>query len=194
MRKGFLPTAFVTWHTGLLPGTATLALRTHTGFSWAAFVNTRTKFEDMLDSLEALMWHMVGSGGQVARLKRPAPAFLPQPPGPLRSLAAIGGGLAEQQPASPWRERGRSGATHARSFFVHEVVVIPRRAQGGRQGQMSPTLNRTKSNSAGSTNCDVHRHDQQPPLHRSCLPTLDDVLGRILGVGGECASEVASAP
>jgi Beta-lactamase len=49
------------WHTGLLPGTATLALRTHTGFNWAAFVNTRTKFEDMLDSLEALMWHMVGS-------------------------------------------------------------------------------------------------------------------------------------
>jgi CubicO group peptidase (beta-lactamase class C family) len=49
------------WHTGSLPGTATLALRTHTGFSWAAFVNTRTKFEDMLDSLDALMWHMVGS-------------------------------------------------------------------------------------------------------------------------------------
>ena len=49
------------WHTGSLPGTATLAVRTHTGFSWAAFVNTRTKFEDMLDSLDALMWHMVGS-------------------------------------------------------------------------------------------------------------------------------------
>jgi CubicO group peptidase (beta-lactamase class C family) len=49
------------WHTGLLPGTATLAVRTHTDFCWAAFVNTRTKFEDMLDSLDALMWHMVGS-------------------------------------------------------------------------------------------------------------------------------------
>ncbi len=49
------------WHTGLLPGTAALAVRTHTGFSWAAFVNTRTKFEDMLDSLGALMWHMVRS-------------------------------------------------------------------------------------------------------------------------------------
>jgi CubicO group peptidase (beta-lactamase class C family) len=49
------------WHTGSLPGSATLAVRTHTGFSWAAFVNTRTKFEDMLDSLDALMWHMVRS-------------------------------------------------------------------------------------------------------------------------------------
>jgi hypothetical protein len=49
------------WHTGSLPGTAALAVRTHTDFCWAAFVNTRTKFEDMLDSLDALMWHMVGS-------------------------------------------------------------------------------------------------------------------------------------
>jgi CubicO group peptidase (beta-lactamase class C family) len=49
------------WHTGSLPGTATVAVRTHTDFCWAAFVNTRTKFEDMLDSLDALMWHMVGS-------------------------------------------------------------------------------------------------------------------------------------
>jgi CubicO group peptidase (beta-lactamase class C family) len=49
------------WHTGSLPGTAALAVRTHTNFCWAAFVNTRTKFEDMLDSLDALMWHMVGS-------------------------------------------------------------------------------------------------------------------------------------
>jgi CubicO group peptidase (beta-lactamase class C family) len=29
------------WHNGSLPGTATIAVRTHSGFCWAAFANTR---------------------------------------------------------------------------------------------------------------------------------------------------------
>jgi CubicO group peptidase (beta-lactamase class C family) len=49
------------WHTGTLPGTETIAVRTHTDFCWAAFTNTRSKFEDMIDTLDGLMWHMVGS-------------------------------------------------------------------------------------------------------------------------------------
>jgi hypothetical protein len=49
------------WHTGSLPGTVTIAVRTHTNFCWAAFTNTRSKFEDMIDALDLLMWHMVGS-------------------------------------------------------------------------------------------------------------------------------------
>jgi len=40
------------WHTGSLPGTVTIAVRTHTEFCWAAFTNTRSKFEDMIDALD----------------------------------------------------------------------------------------------------------------------------------------------
>jgi CubicO group peptidase (beta-lactamase class C family) len=49
------------WHTGSLPGTITIAVRTHSDFCWAAFTNTRSKFEDMTNTLDGLMWHMVGS-------------------------------------------------------------------------------------------------------------------------------------
>jgi hypothetical protein len=40
------------WHTGTLPGTETIAVRTHTDFCWAAFTNTQSKFEDMIDALD----------------------------------------------------------------------------------------------------------------------------------------------
>jgi CubicO group peptidase (beta-lactamase class C family) len=49
------------WHTGTLPGTQTIAVRTNSNFCWAAFTNTRSKFEDMITTLDGLMWHMVGS-------------------------------------------------------------------------------------------------------------------------------------
>jgi CubicO group peptidase (beta-lactamase class C family) len=57
----FVNSAHNWWHSGLLAGTETIAVRTHSGFCWAAFTNTRSKFDDMLDGLDALMWHMVRS-------------------------------------------------------------------------------------------------------------------------------------
>jgi hypothetical protein len=53
--KGLLVNKFDNWwHTGSLPGTVTIAVRTHTDFCWAAFTNTRSKFEDMVDALDLL--------------------------------------------------------------------------------------------------------------------------------------------
>jgi CubicO group peptidase (beta-lactamase class C family) len=49
------------WHSGLLAGTAAIAVRTHSDFCWAAFMNKRSKFGDETDALGALMWHMAGS-------------------------------------------------------------------------------------------------------------------------------------
>ncbi|MGA8950328.1 MAG: serine hydrolase domain-containing protein [Xanthobacteraceae bacterium] len=45
------------WHNGNLPGTETLAVRTHGGFCWAAFTNTRTA--NMGGDLDRLIWTMV---------------------------------------------------------------------------------------------------------------------------------------
>jgi CubicO group peptidase (beta-lactamase class C family) len=47
------------WHNGDLPGTTTLAVRTHSGFCWAAFTNTRRIGSDMGVDLDRLIWTMV---------------------------------------------------------------------------------------------------------------------------------------
>jgi CubicO group peptidase (beta-lactamase class C family) len=47
------------WHTGSLPGTATIAVRTHGGFCWAAFTNTRRRNSQMDADLDTLNWNMV---------------------------------------------------------------------------------------------------------------------------------------
>jgi CubicO group peptidase (beta-lactamase class C family) len=47
------------WHPGLLNGTQTIAVRTHSDFCWSAFTNTRAKFQDMGIALDRLVWHMV---------------------------------------------------------------------------------------------------------------------------------------
>lgn len=46
------------WHNGLLPGTSTIAVRTHSGFCWAAFTNTR-QGPAMDTDLDRLVWTMV---------------------------------------------------------------------------------------------------------------------------------------
>ena len=46
------------WHNGLLPGTSTIAVRTHSGFCWAAFTNTRAN-SAMDSDLDLLNWNMV---------------------------------------------------------------------------------------------------------------------------------------
>jgi hypothetical protein len=48
------------WHTGSLPGTTTLAVRTHTGYCWAAFTNTRRPDSAIDGDLDKLIWTMVG--------------------------------------------------------------------------------------------------------------------------------------
>lgn len=47
------------WHTGSLPGTSTIAVRTHRGFCWAAFTNTRRRNSQMDRDLDDLNWKMV---------------------------------------------------------------------------------------------------------------------------------------
>jgi CubicO group peptidase (beta-lactamase class C family) len=47
------------WHTGLLPGTETISVRTHSDFCWSAFINTR--LADMGRALDQLVWRMVRS-------------------------------------------------------------------------------------------------------------------------------------
>jgi CubicO group peptidase (beta-lactamase class C family) len=47
------------WHGGVLPGTQTISVRTHSDFCWSAFTNTRSRFQDMGLSLDQLVWHMV---------------------------------------------------------------------------------------------------------------------------------------
>jgi len=48
------------WHNGTLPGTETIAVRTHSGFCWAAFANTRRSNSSLGSDLDKLVWHMVG--------------------------------------------------------------------------------------------------------------------------------------
>jgi CubicO group peptidase (beta-lactamase class C family) len=46
------------WHNGSLPGTATIMVRTHSGFCWAAFANTRRPHSDLEIDLDRLVWTM----------------------------------------------------------------------------------------------------------------------------------------
>ncbi len=46
------------WHNGFIPGTSTIAVRTHSGFCWAAFTNTRAS-SAMDSDLDKLNWMMV---------------------------------------------------------------------------------------------------------------------------------------
>jgi len=47
------------WHTGSLPGTSTIAVRTHGGFCWAAFGNSRRLNSPLDRDLDDLIWEMV---------------------------------------------------------------------------------------------------------------------------------------
>ena len=50
------------WHTGNLPGTATVLVRTSGEFCWAALANTRRSRQgDMLGDLDRLPWAMIAS-------------------------------------------------------------------------------------------------------------------------------------
>lgn len=44
------------WHSGSLPGTSTIAVRTASGMSWAGFANSRNK--DIAGALDQMMWQM----------------------------------------------------------------------------------------------------------------------------------------
>ena len=49
------------WHSGSLPGTTTIMVRTSTGMCWAGLTNTRTEPHNEMDSaLDRLIWKMVG--------------------------------------------------------------------------------------------------------------------------------------
>jgi CubicO group peptidase (beta-lactamase class C family) len=48
------------WHTGSLPGTTSIIVRTSTGMCWAALANTRTEPHAQMDAaLDQLIWNMV---------------------------------------------------------------------------------------------------------------------------------------
>jgi CubicO group peptidase (beta-lactamase class C family) len=51
------------WHGGSLPGTATILVRTASGFCWAALANTRRPNSDMDEALDNMVWDMVRSVG-----------------------------------------------------------------------------------------------------------------------------------
>lgn len=47
------------WHTGSLPGTTTIMVRTSSGFCWAALTNTRSQPSDPMDlALDNMVWDM----------------------------------------------------------------------------------------------------------------------------------------
>jgi hypothetical protein len=46
------------WHNGSLPGTSSIAVRTHSGFCWAAFTNTRRNNSALDGDLDGLIWAM----------------------------------------------------------------------------------------------------------------------------------------
>jgi CubicO group peptidase (beta-lactamase class C family) len=48
------------YHNGSLPGTATIMVRTHSGFCWAAFINTQRPDSALDGDLDNLIWSMVG--------------------------------------------------------------------------------------------------------------------------------------
>lgn len=48
------------WHSGSLPGSTTIMVRTSTGMCWAALTNTRTQPSDEIDAaLDQMVWDMV---------------------------------------------------------------------------------------------------------------------------------------
>jgi CubicO group peptidase (beta-lactamase class C family) len=48
------------WHSGSLPGSTTLMVRTATGMCWAALTNTRTEPSNQIDTaLDQMMWNIV---------------------------------------------------------------------------------------------------------------------------------------
>jgi CubicO group peptidase (beta-lactamase class C family) len=47
------------WHAGSLPGTSTIAVRTHSGFCWAGFGNSRRMNSPLDRDLDNLIWDMV---------------------------------------------------------------------------------------------------------------------------------------
>jgi CubicO group peptidase (beta-lactamase class C family) len=51
------------WHSGSLPGTTTVAVRTHSGFCWAAFTNASRRNSQIDGDLDKLNWDMVGKVG-----------------------------------------------------------------------------------------------------------------------------------
>lgn len=49
------------WHTGSLPGSTTIMVKTSTGMCWAALTNTRTQPSDAINTaLDQMVWKMVG--------------------------------------------------------------------------------------------------------------------------------------
>uniref|UniRef100_A0A7Z0QHH6 Beta-lactamase family protein n=1 Tax=Bradyrhizobium barranii subsp. barranii TaxID=2823807 RepID=A0A7Z0QHH6_9BRAD len=63
--KGFCVNKFDNWwHNGSLPGTSTIAVRTHGGFCWAAFTNTRRGNSNMDGDLDNLNWSMARQVGE----------------------------------------------------------------------------------------------------------------------------------
>jgi len=48
------------WHSGSLPGTTTVAVRTHSGFCWAALTNTSRASSQIDGNLDKLNWDMAG--------------------------------------------------------------------------------------------------------------------------------------
>jgi len=46
------------WHNGSLPGTSSIAVRTRSGFCWAAFTNTRRGHSSLGGDLDRLVWAM----------------------------------------------------------------------------------------------------------------------------------------
>ena len=46
------------WHTGSLPGTASIMVRTSSGYSWGAIVNTRNRASTLAADLDGLVWTM----------------------------------------------------------------------------------------------------------------------------------------
>ena len=53
------------WHTGSLPGTATVAVRTSDNMVWAVFLNTRSPEPSFFADLDGLMWQVVRQLGML---------------------------------------------------------------------------------------------------------------------------------
>lgn len=47
------------WHTGSLPGTTSIMVRTKSGFCWAALLNSRERSLNTSGALDGMMWEMV---------------------------------------------------------------------------------------------------------------------------------------
>jgi hypothetical protein len=56
--KGWYIQAGNWWHSGSLPGTSTIAVRTQSGFCWAAFANARRQPPSYAEDLDGLVWNM----------------------------------------------------------------------------------------------------------------------------------------